>query len=536
MRLPSGDPANIKKTRKETGFMQKQTWGRLTHSAAGLAATAGVLAVMGGIVSLAQAQPVAAVVLSQPSDENPPLQILTGQSQVIRPPWPVTRVSVTDPTIADVQALTPEQVLVLGKKAGSTDLLLWSQDERIWRARVDVSVDVARIKSDLERLFPGASLNLIVAQNVLVVSGLLRRTEDSAGLRAFFEKTGMQYVDRTSVAGLQQVLLKVRVAEVQRTAIRALNIDTRVGDYRIGPAFSDTSTGTVNPQLDVIGRGRFVETLGKSFSVAANIPEWKISTFIQSLQENSYLRILAEPSLKCISGEEATFLAGGEFPVPVAQDGGSATNATGSVISSTITVEYKEFGVRLKFRPFVLGDNSIRMFIAPEVSELSDNGAITIGGLRIPAIVTRRAETTLELKSGQTFALAGLINQRDEGRNSRAPLLGDLPILGSLFRSVRFQSGDTELIVMVTADLVEPINVAGKTAVPGSAHAKPNDWELYAMGQIDGSPIPQTSDADRHWMQSSGMHLLRGPGAWSTHEQPPASSTSTMRSNDSAAH
>jgi len=518
--------------------MQKHTWGKLSlnRSAAGLAASAGVVFAAGGLVSQAVAQqPVAAVVISQPTDENPPLQILMGQSQVIRPPWPVTRVSVTDPTIADVQALTPEQVLVLGKKAGSTDLVLWSKDERIWRARVDVSVDVVRIKADLERLFPGSALNLTVAQNVLVVSGLLRRTEDAAGLRAFFEKTGMDFVDRTSVAGVQQVLLKVRVAEVQRTSIRALNVDTTFGDYRVGPAFSDTTTGTLNPTLNVGGEGNFVETLGKAFTMNASIPEWKISSFIQALKENSYLRILAEPSLKCISGEEATFLAGGEFPIPVAQQG-SATDDSGRVLGGTITVQYKEFGVRLKFRPFVLGDNSIRMYIAPEVSELSDNGAITIGGLRIPAIVTRRAETTLELKSGQTFALAGLINQRDEGRTARTPLLGDLPVLGSLFRSVRFQSGDTELIVMVTADLVEPLNVAGKTAVPGSTHVKPNDWELYALGQIDGNPVPQTGDADRHWMQSSGMHRLRGPGAWSTHDQLPASSTSTLRPNDSAAH
>lgn len=514
--------------------MQYQKWGRMSAQTSGLGMVVGALVAAAGLVSSVSAQnQVGTVVLSQPGDENPPLQILAGQSQVIRPPWPVTRVSVTDPTIADVQALTPEQVLVLGKKPGSTDLVLWSQDERIWRARVDVGVDVARIKADLERLFPGAALDVAVAQNVLVVSGMLRRVEDSAGLRSFFEKTGMEFVDRTSVAGVQQVLIRVRVAEVQRTALRVLNADTTIGNYQVGPAFSNTSTKTINPTLNVVGDGNFTQSLGDAFNVTASIPEWKISTFIQALQENNYLRVLAEPSLKCISGEEATFLAGGEFPIPVVQGGGTTTT-TGT--TSSITIEYKEFGVRLRFRPYVQGDNTIRLLVAPEVSELSDTGALTIQGFRIPAILTRRAETTLELKSGQTFALAGLINQRTEGRNARTPLLGDLPVLGSLFRSVRYQTGDTELVVMITADLVEPLNVAGKTAVPGSLHSSPNDWELYGMGMIDGNPSPKTSDADCEWMQSTMMHRLRGPGAWSTHDQMPASSTSNLRPNDSAAH
>ncbi|HYE62913.1 MAG TPA: type II and III secretion system protein family protein [Phycisphaerales bacterium] len=514
--------------------MLNQKWGRTSAWVPGLGVFVGGLAAVAGLAVGVQAQSqVATIVLSQPGDENPPLQILAGQSQVIRPPWPVARVSVTDPSIADVQALTPEQVLVLGKKPGSTDLVLWSQDERIWRARVDVGIDVARIKADLERLFPGAELDVTVAQNVLVVSGLLRRVDDSAGLRSFFEKTGMEFVDRTTVAGVQQVLIRVRVAEVQRAALRILAADTDVGGYRIGPAFSDTSTGTTNPSLLTAGVSRFTGSLDNAFGLGVSIPEWKIDTFIQALQENNYLRVLAEPSLKCVSGEEATFLAGGEFPIPVVQGGGAVTATTST---TSITIEYKEFGVRLRFKPYVLGDNTIRLLVAPEVSELTETGAVNIQGFRIPAILTRRAETTLELKSGQTFSLAGLISQRSEGRNSRAPLLGDLPVLGTLFRSVRYQAGETELVVMVTADLVEPMNVAGKTAVPGSTHSSPNDWELYSKGMIDGNPTPRVSAADCEWMKSTGMNRLRGPGAWSTHDQAPASSTSNLRPNDSAAH
>ena len=154
--------------------------------------------------------------------------------------------------------------------------------------------------------------------------------------------------------------------------------------------------------------------------------------------------------------------------LPVAKGGGGSNGNT------SITIEYKEFGVRLKFKPTVLGDNTIRLQVAPEVSELSDTGAVTIQGFRVPAILTRRAETTLELKSGQTFSLAGLISQRADARNAKTPLLGDLPVLGTLFRSVRYQSGETELVVMVTADLVEPLNNAGKTALPGSLSTPPS--------------------------------------------------------------
>jgi pilus assembly protein CpaC len=364
------------------------------------------------------------------------------------------------------------------------------------------------------------------------VSGLLRRVEDVAGLHAFLEKAGVDYVDRTSVAGVHQVLIRVRVAEVQRTALRVLAADVALGakdgvfdPFRIGPAFSDTSTGTLNPTVRGVGAGAFTGELENAFVARVDIPEWKLSTFFQALQQNDYLRMLAEPSLKCVSGEEAQFLAGGEFPIPVLQGGNRDNNAG----TSSITVVYKEFGVRLRFKPLVLGDNSIRLTVAPEVSELTQTGSVQLQGFSIPAILTRRAETTLELKSGQTFALAGLINQRVDARNARTPLLGDVPVLGALFRSVRYRQGETELVVMVTADLVEPLNPAGKTAVPGSTFVPPSDWELYGQGRLDGNPYPRLSDSDAAWLKESGLSRLRGPGAWSTHEQPPAQSTSSLR-------
>jgi len=237
--------------------------------------------------------------------------------------------------------------------------------------------------------------------------------------------------------------------------------------------------------------------------------------FLQALAENQYARILAEPNLTALSGEEATFLAGGEFPIPVVQGGGGTEN------NASITIEYKEFGVHLKFKPVVLGDNSIRMMVAPEVSELSDVGSVEIQGFRIPSILTRRAETTLEMKSGQSFIIAGLLNDELNARNSRIPLLGDLPILGTLFRSVRYQKRETELLVLVTASLVEPLNEVRPGLVPGETHVTPNDWELYIEGRIEGKTA-QLSPVDSQWMKDKGLNRLTGPGAWSTHETPPA--------------
>jgi pilus assembly protein CpaC len=178
-----------------------------------------------------------------------------------------------------------------------------------------------------------------------------------------------------------------------------------------------------------------------------------------------------------LSGEEASFLAGGEFPIPIVQSSGGAGGS-----SNAVTIQYKEYGVRVTFRPVVLGDGTIRLNTAPEVSNLSDVGAVVISGFRVPALITRKAETTLELNSGQTFAMAGLLQNTTEAQNSRVPGLGDLPILGPLFRSVRYQKKETELIILVTASLVEPMSLAEVPPLPGFLHSDPNDGSSILRG------------------------------------------------------
>jgi pilus assembly protein CpaC len=304
------------------------------------------------------------------------------------------------------------------------------------------------------------------------------------------------------VAGVQQVHVKVKVAEVSRTALRTLGVNALytgsdfVGGQFIGPE----GGGPLNP-VGIIPSDTI--PISPGVTVFGAFLEQDFALFVQALAENQYLRILAEPDLVALSGEEASFLAGGEFPIPVVQ---------GGIVGNTaITIEYKEFGVRLRFRPTVLGDGTIRMYVAPEVSELSDIGAVVIQGFRVPAISTRRAETTLELKSGQTFGMAGLLRETASGRSSRIPGFGDIPILGALFRSVRYSRGETELVVLVTASLVEPMS--SEPPVPGQTHTEPNDWQFYGLGRLEGDPASLAPEY-MQWLRDCGVANLKGPGGW----------------------
>ena len=592
-------------------------------------------------------EPVGTAAQAGPRDEvaqTENIVVQVGQSKLITAPWPVKRLSVTDPKIADVEGIAPERVLILGKKIGTTDLFMWSDQEQVSQARIDVCVDLARIKKELNQLFPKSKLDVAQSQDVVIVTGSVATQDQAAKLQDFLkasgEATGLKYVDlterpgarpwavpglvpegvgpttapaeelqeyvdpsrlrdelaevfpdceldvhrsqnviavrgtlrraeqatqlsvfmkaveaalqeraaaakgatvdrvkfvnMTTVAGVQQVTIQVRVAEVTRSALRALGIEalqtghhdnTFFGYSQVGPGSGGAlSPITIGPAAGIQAGTELATPRYSPFTFNADVnvsplttlvlgfPRAELQFFLQALAENQYLRILAEPNLVALSGEEASFLAGGEIPVPVVQGtvGGGSTS---------ISIQWKEFGVRLRFRPTVLGDNSIRLHVAPEVSDLSNQGAVVIQGFSIPSIVSRRVETTLELDSGQTFLMAGLLSRRNEGRNSRIPALGDVPILGSLFRSSRYVQGETELAVLVTAWLVEPMSLASPPPVPGDLHTPPDDWEFFAMGQIEGSTPATLSPAEAKWFQDMGLDELRGPGAWVTYEK-----------------
>lgn len=452
------------------------------------------------------------------------INVHANESVVVDAPWAVSRVKITNPDIADVEVLTPRQLLVNGADAGTTTLILWSDSGDHWHARVRVGMDLTYVRDEIDALFPDADLEVRQSQDMVVVSGQLRRLEQVDQLHSMLDSYGVKYVDRTAVAGVQQVMINVRVAEVSRDAIRSLGVNAVHGgdDFFGGLTIGPDGGGALNPISIGAPAGStalgnipfsFVEDLGVASGITmfGGFPGSDLELFLQALAENQYLRMLAEPTLVALSGEEASFLAGGEFPVPIVQ--GSSAGA-----GTSITIEYKEFGVRLNFLPTVLGDNRIRMYVAPEVSDLSDRGAVEIEGFRIPSLLTRRAETTLEMNSGEAFAMAGLLNHTESSRSSRVPLLGDLPILGSLFRSTRYTTGETELMVVVTAKLVEPSTDGYDYPVPGDLHVQPTDYEALIEGRFEGQ-TPALESADKAWLRKTGLDRLHGENAWADYDR-----------------
>jgi len=464
------------------------------------------------------------------------ITFIVGESTIVKAPWPTTRVAVTDPTIANVEVLTPEQVLLQGIKVGSTDLIVWSEDEsQVQQWKVQVRLDTARFKEKLDELFPDASLQVSESGETLIVTGLLRSSEQAEQLHDFLGKSGTTYVDMTSVAGVQQVLLEVRVAEASRSALRSLgiNIFHTDDDFFGGSRLGNLGGGDIGvPGGVLVGDTMPFQLMSPvkptaAVTIFAGVPRADFEIFIQALAENQYMRLLANPTLVALSGEEASFLAGGEFPIPVVQGSG------GAGASNSVTIQYKEYGVRVTFRPVVLGDGTIRLNTAPEVSNLSDVGAVDISGFRVPALVSRKAETTLELNSGQTFAMAGLLQNTIETSNSRVPGLGDLPILGPLFRSVRYQKKETELVILVTASLVEPMSLGEVPPLPGFLHSEPNDWEFYLEGRLEGKEPAKIHSHDAEWLKQMNLDRLVGPGAWDSYNKPISSSQAGRASNPS---
>ncbi len=452
------------------------------------------------------------------------ISIEVGRSYRYESPWSIAGVSLTDPAVADVQVLTPQLAMFTGTHPGITDALLWGEAGESRSFRVEVRIDLEPIGADLRALFPGADLQVTGSRSGIVVSGRLARADDAPRLKSYLEGLGFTAIDATRLPGVQQVQLKVKIAEVSRTALRTLGANAFVTDDDffagsvIGPSGGPINPVSIGPPEGASAMGDtpfvFTQEVGVSPGVTlfGGFPQEDLEIFVQALVENQYMRVLAEPTLVALSGEEASFLAGGEFPIPVVQGAGGTGGGT------SITIEFKEFGVGLKFRPTVLGEGQIQLTVQSEVSDISDIGSVEIEGFQVPSISTRRAQTTLELGSGQTFAMAGLLRETVNAQNARIPGLGSLPLIGALFRSVRYRTGETELLVLVTAALVEPLSEVIYPPLPGEEHVPPSDWELYINGSIEGRAPARLDPRQALWMRERGLDRLEGPGAWAVHD------------------
>jgi pilus assembly protein CpaC len=476
-----------------------------------------VFTVAGVLTGSAHGQ--AAVLTAQPlvdiRELGMELEIHVGRSHVVRLPLSTSRVAVADPAIIDVQMIEPNQILLFGMGLGETDLHVWNDDGTIYSTLIKVRLNLERFDEELRVLFPNSRLKTERAGDVYVVSGMLRDAPQMETLQKYLALREAKFMNSTTLAGAQQVQIKVRVAEVNRTAIRNMTLNAfKVDSSWFAASQLGSSGGPLTsmplgiPENALVERGlpfAFLNDLGPSplVTLLAGFPTRDLQMFLEALAEKQYVQILAEPTLVALSGEEASFLAGGEYPIPVAREVG---------VASGITIEYKEFGVRLRIRPTVLGEGNIRLHVAPEVSELSSAGAIEISGFRVPSVLTRRSETTVEMKSGQTFAMAGLLTSNTNARKSQVPGLGNLPVLGPMFRSISYTSGDSELVILVTAELAEPLSTEDHL-VPGDLQIKPNDWELFLGGKLHGS-LKHVRDGDGVQLDLDNLRGLRGPGAW----------------------
>lgn len=376
------------------------------------------------------------------------VNVLVGQSRVINFDKPVGRFSVSNPEIAEAVLVTPDQVLVNGKAFGQVNFIAWEQSGGHYLVfDVFVRANLSLIDSQIRALFPNDDIRLSQANGSVVLSGSVANSATATQAQSVVEAAGFKTVNMlsTPVKNAQQVQLQVRVAEVSRSRMRDLSLTPA---YQSGPGIGGYANSGGGPwTLNRVEEGNLFGTVANTLNFF--VMGGNTFTFIRALKTQGALRELAEPNLIAMDGQQASFLAGGEFPVPIIQGGSE---------KSTVSIMFKEYGVRLNFKPTIIDEDHIRLELEPEVSTIDFANGVKFDGFLIPALKTRRAKTGIELRDGQSFALAGLLDNTESRSLSKIPVLGDIPILGSLFKSKSFQKNETELMFIVTAQLVKPVN------------------------------------------------------------------------------
>jgi pilus assembly protein CpaC len=392
-----------------------------------------------------------------------PLRVMVGKSLLINTSERLKRVSVTDPAVADIDVVTPTQVLVHGRSAGEVSLLIWDELERSRSFDLRVDVDVTAAAEEEKNVFPDEQITVTPSRSAIVLSGHVsdETVAQRAGKIAEAYSKNVVNVLTFGPKGAQEVLLEVKFAEVDRTAITQFGINFFAPGLGNTVATSQTgqfgSVSIHNTATTTTTNGGTSTTTTTATPPTVNITDFlnlfvartdlNIGVVIKALQSKNLLQILAEPNLIAVNGKEASFLAGGEFPFPIVQPGQGFT---------AVTIQFKEFGVKLKFTPVIMPSGNIHLKVVPEVSALDFTNALQISGFLIPALSTRRADTEFELQDGQSFVIAGLLDNRVTNIANKIPGLGDIPILGNLFKSKSFQKSKGELMVLCTVRKIGP--------------------------------------------------------------------------------
>ncbi|SHG87160.1 pilus assembly protein CpaC [Cognatiyoonia sediminum] len=417
------------------------------------------------------------------------LNVPMNRGVVVESDTPFTELTIANPTIADISSLSDRTIYVLGKEPGRTTLTLLSADGRlITNVEVHVTPDIAEFKERLQQILPGENIEVRTANNGIVLSGMVSSIARLDRAMALAERYAPDRVSNLmSVGGTQQVMLKVRFAEMQRSVSKSLSSSLAVQGTALGG-----DLGTSGGSNTLNNSGAVANAFGANipasnenngaFLFGFNAGGVEIGILLEALEARGVVRTLAEPNLTALSGQEAKFLAGGEYPVPGESDAGG------------ITIEYKPFGVELNFIPRVVDEDVINLELIAAVSGLDPSNGINVNGLQIDAFSRRETSTTVEMRDGESFAIAGLLSDDFTDLNSQLPWVGDVPILGSLFRSAQYARRQTELVIIVTPHLVTPTR-GEALALPTDRVQPPTERDLFLFGRVAADEAPQAGGA-----------------------------------------
>jgi pilus assembly protein CpaC len=420
----------------------------------------------------------------------PQLTVVASKSILINTQEPIGRVAISAPEVADVLVVSPNQTVIHGKAPGIASILLWDRAGKSTSYDLVVELDTSLVQQQIEAQFPTENIQVSSAKGAIVLSGMVSEpkvAEKAVEISANFSQKVVNLLHLPPAPDTEQILLQVKFADVDRMGAEKLGIN--IFSTGAGNTLGSISTQQFSPvgnwDLKTSNPGTRQFSASQGITDALNIFGFRfdanIGITIKALQEKNLLQILAEPNLIASNGKEASFLAGGEFPFPMIQSSGGV---------SAVTVTFKEFGVRLNFTPTITPSGKIRLKVKPEVSALDFTNAVSVNGFFVPAISTRRAETEVELADGQSFAIAGLIDNRVTEVYNKIPGLGDLPVIGYLFKSRSQQKSKTELMVMVTPKLVKPLNPDQLPAMPEGPKSF-LDLQKFdgKAGTVDRSPV-----------------------------------------------
>jgi pilus assembly protein CpaC len=392
---------------------------------------------------------------SEPVQASAPLRVMVGKSLLINTTEPLKRISVTDPNVAYAQVITPTQILVHGKAPGEISLLIWDVAERSRSFDLRVDVDVTACAEEEHRVFPEEQITVTPSRAAIVLSGHVSTEDVSKRAEALASAYSPKVVNVLTFGpvGAQEVLLQVKFAEVDRTALTQMGVNfistggaNTIGSLTTGQ-FGGIGPQTLNPSTSTTPSTTSSTTINNVLNLFVFRPDINFGAVIEALETKNLLQILSEPNLIAVNGKKASFLAGGQFPFPIVQPGQGFT---------AVTISFKDFGVRLEFTPVIMPNGNIHLQVSPEVSTLDFTNALTISGFTVPALSTRRADTEFELQDGQSFVIAGLLDNRVTDIYNKIPGLGDIPILGNFFKSKSVQKSNSELMVLCTVHRVSP--------------------------------------------------------------------------------